>query len=173
MSANDHIHSRASAHYEGMAVDLHSSAPDALAEAMRQAGFLVLWRVPGHFGHLHVEVRGGCGPALAAPPGAGRAAAAGCRLNRAAAGSRGRSPPAAARSSATSTRRRILPDGDFGICVGERNVANPLVVRHLGDERNDLVRRQRPARDDDGLRYLAIFVIGHAGSRRRRRFAGA
>jgi hypothetical protein len=56
VSANDHIHSRASAHYEGLAVDLHSSAPDALAEAMRQAGFLVLWRVPGHFGHLHVEV---------------------------------------------------------------------------------------------------------------------
>jgi hypothetical protein len=56
VSANDHIHSRASAHYEGMAVDLHSSAPDALADAMRQAGYLVLWRVPGHFGHLHVEV---------------------------------------------------------------------------------------------------------------------
>ena len=56
VSANDHIHSRASAHYEGLAVDLHSSAPDALADAMRQAGFLVLWRVPGHFGHLHVEV---------------------------------------------------------------------------------------------------------------------
>ena len=56
VSANDHIHSRASAHYEGMAVDLHSSAPDALAVAMRQAGYLVLWRVPGHFGHLHVEV---------------------------------------------------------------------------------------------------------------------
>jgi hypothetical protein len=55
VSANDHIHSRASAHYEGLAVDLHSSSPDALAAAMRQAGFLVLWRVPGHFGHLHVE----------------------------------------------------------------------------------------------------------------------
>jgi D-alanyl-D-alanine dipeptidase len=58
VSANDHIHSRSSAHYEGLAVDLHSSAPDALAEAMRQAGFTVLWRVPGHFNHLHVEVRG-------------------------------------------------------------------------------------------------------------------
>jgi hypothetical protein len=58
VSANDHIHSRASAHYEGLAVDLHSTAPDALAEAMRQAGFMVLWRVAGHFNHLHVEVKG-------------------------------------------------------------------------------------------------------------------
>ncbi|MGD9901953.1 MAG: hypothetical protein AB7U83_00685 [Vicinamibacterales bacterium] len=58
MSANDHVHSRASAHYEGLAVDLHSSDNDGLAGAMRQAGFLVLWRVPGHFGHLHVEVTG-------------------------------------------------------------------------------------------------------------------
>jgi hypothetical protein len=58
VSANDHVHSRASAHYEGLAVDLHSSAPDALAEAMRLAGFTVLWRVPGHFNHLHVEVKG-------------------------------------------------------------------------------------------------------------------
>jgi D-alanyl-D-alanine dipeptidase len=58
VSANDHVHSRASAHYDGLAVDLHSSAPDALAEAMRLAGFTVLWRVPGHFNHLHVEVAG-------------------------------------------------------------------------------------------------------------------
>ena len=69
VSANDHIHSRLSAHYEGLAVDLHSSAPDALAEAMRQAGFTVLWRVPGHFTHLHVEVRGqdAAGRALGLP----------------------------------------------------------------------------------------------------------
>lgn len=58
VSANDHVHSRASAHYDGLAVDLHSSAPDALALAMRRAGFSVLWRVPGHYGHLHVEVAG-------------------------------------------------------------------------------------------------------------------
>jgi hypothetical protein len=25
---------------------------------MRQAGFMVLWRVPGHFNHLHVEAKG-------------------------------------------------------------------------------------------------------------------
>jgi D-alanyl-D-alanine dipeptidase len=58
VSANDHVHSRASSHYEGLAVDLHSSANDLLALAMRQAGFLVLWKVPGHFGHVHVEAAG-------------------------------------------------------------------------------------------------------------------
>jgi hypothetical protein len=70
VSANDHVHSRASAHYEGLAVDLHSSAPDVLASAMRQAGFLVLWRVPGHFGHLHVEVAapGAVARTLGLPP---------------------------------------------------------------------------------------------------------
>jgi hypothetical protein len=74
VSANDHVHSRASAHYDGLAVDLHSSAPDALAEAMRLAGFTVLWRVPGHYGHLHVEVPNqdrvarALGPAAVTPP---------------------------------------------------------------------------------------------------------
>ena len=55
VSANDHVHTRRSAHYAGFAVDLHSSAPDALAAAMRRAGYRVLWRVPGHHAHLHVE----------------------------------------------------------------------------------------------------------------------
>ena len=55
VSGNDHVHSRGSMHYAGLAIDLHSSAPDALADAMRKLGFRVLWRVPGHFGHLHVE----------------------------------------------------------------------------------------------------------------------
>jgi hypothetical protein len=73
VSANDHVHSRASAHYEGLAVDLHSSAPDGLADAMRLAGFTVLWKVPGHFNHLHVEVAGQdaarvLAPLLPAPP---------------------------------------------------------------------------------------------------------
>jgi len=69
VSANDHVHSRASAHYEGLAVDLHSSDNDALAGVMRQAGFLVLWRVPGHFGHLHVEATGqDAARTLGAPP---------------------------------------------------------------------------------------------------------
>lgn len=74
MSANDHVHSRASAHYDGLAVDLHSSDNDALAGTLRQAGFLVLWRVPGHYGHLHVEVPNRdrvartLGPAVVTPP---------------------------------------------------------------------------------------------------------
>jgi len=55
VSANDHVHSRQSMHYAGLALDLHSNAPDALAEVMRGLGFRVLWRVPGHFGHLHIE----------------------------------------------------------------------------------------------------------------------
>lgn len=65
VSANDHVHARASMHYAGLAIDLHSSAPDALAEAMRRLGFRVLWKVPGHYGHLHVEARDGAAPAAA------------------------------------------------------------------------------------------------------------
>jgi hypothetical protein len=45
-------------HYAGLAIDLHSSAPDELAGAMRRLGFTVLWKVPGHYGHVHVEVPG-------------------------------------------------------------------------------------------------------------------
>jgi hypothetical protein len=56
VSGNDHTHARQSMHYAGLAVDLHSSAPDALAATMRAAGYRVLWRVAGHFNHLHVEV---------------------------------------------------------------------------------------------------------------------
>jgi hypothetical protein len=55
VSANDHVHSRGSAHYAGMALDLHSSDPDALSAALQRAGYLVLWNVPGHYGHVHVE----------------------------------------------------------------------------------------------------------------------
>ncbi len=55
VSANDHVHSRKSAHYEGRAIDLHSSANGALARALRALGYAVLWNVPGHFGHVHVE----------------------------------------------------------------------------------------------------------------------
>lgn len=71
VSANDHVHARKSMHYAGLAIDLHSSAPDELAAAMRRLGYRVLWRVPGHFGHLHVEWAGGVNLApeavLAAP----------------------------------------------------------------------------------------------------------
>jgi len=55
VSANDHVHSHGSAHYEGLALDFQSSDPDALSATFRQAGYRVLWRVPGHFGHVHVE----------------------------------------------------------------------------------------------------------------------
>lgn len=55
VSANDHVHSRRSAHYEGLALDFQSSNPDGLSETFKQAGYRVLWRVPGHFGHVHVE----------------------------------------------------------------------------------------------------------------------
>jgi hypothetical protein len=54
-SANDHVHMRGSAHYEGRALDLLSSDPDRLAAALRHAGYTVLWKVRGHFGHVHVQ----------------------------------------------------------------------------------------------------------------------
>ena len=55
VSANDHVHSRRSAHYEGLALDFQSSNPDGLSTTFRLAGYRVLWKVPGHFGHVHVE----------------------------------------------------------------------------------------------------------------------
>lgn len=55
VSANDHIHSRNSAHYDGLALDLHSSDPDGLAAMLRRAGYRVLWNVPGHYAHVHAE----------------------------------------------------------------------------------------------------------------------
>ena len=48
VSANDHVHSRGSAHYDGKALDFQSSDMDALSETFRQAGYRVLWKVPGH-----------------------------------------------------------------------------------------------------------------------------
>jgi len=70
VSANDHVHARKSMHYAGLAIDLHSSDLDGLAAVMRRLGFRVLWRVPGHSRHVHVEWAGGVtGPeaALTAP----------------------------------------------------------------------------------------------------------
>ncbi len=55
VSANDHVHSRGSAHYAGLALDFQSSDPDGLTTTFRIAGYKVLWKVPGHFGHVHVE----------------------------------------------------------------------------------------------------------------------
>jgi hypothetical protein len=62
VSANDHVHQRGSAHYAGLALDLHASDLDGLAEAMRRAGYRVLWRVPGHYAHVHVELPDAHGP---------------------------------------------------------------------------------------------------------------
>jgi hypothetical protein len=58
VSANDHVHSRRSAHYAGLALDFQSSDPEGLAAAFRQAGYRVLWNVPGHYGHVHVQQNG-------------------------------------------------------------------------------------------------------------------
>jgi hypothetical protein len=55
VSGNDHIHSRGSAHYDGEALDFHSSNPDELSDLFRRAGYRVLWKVPGHYAHVHVE----------------------------------------------------------------------------------------------------------------------
>ena len=55
VSANDHVHSRGSAHYDGKALDFQSSDMDGLSQTFRQAGYRVLWKVPGHYGHVHVE----------------------------------------------------------------------------------------------------------------------
>jgi hypothetical protein len=62
VSANDHAHSRGSAHYEGLALDFHASDPDGLAATFRSAGYRVLWKVPGHYGHVHVEKAGAFTP---------------------------------------------------------------------------------------------------------------
>jgi hypothetical protein len=58
ISANDHIHTRGSAHYVGLALDFQSSDPDGLAGMLRRAGYRVLWNVPGHRAHVHVEIPG-------------------------------------------------------------------------------------------------------------------
>ena len=55
VSANDHVHSRRSAHYAGLALDFQSSDPDGLSTLFRLAGYRVLWNVAGHYGHVHVE----------------------------------------------------------------------------------------------------------------------
>jgi hypothetical protein len=57
VSANDHVHTRRSAHYQGEALDFHSSDPDGLAEVFRQGGYRVLWKVAGHYAHVHVELK--------------------------------------------------------------------------------------------------------------------
>jgi hypothetical protein len=58
VSANDHVHSRGSAHYAGLALDFQSSDPEGLSTLFRLAGYRVLWNVRGHYGHVHVEQDG-------------------------------------------------------------------------------------------------------------------
>jgi len=55
VSANDHVHARNSAHYEDKAVDLHSTDNESLARYLQDLGHTVLWQVPGHYGHVHVQ----------------------------------------------------------------------------------------------------------------------
>jgi hypothetical protein len=74
VSANDHVHSRGSAHYAGLALDLHSSDPDGLSAMLRAAGYRVLWKVRGHYAHVHVEHVGSSGSAQQVLPPASQAA---------------------------------------------------------------------------------------------------
>lgn len=55
VSANDHIHAPGSAHYSGLALDFISADDDGLSAMFKLYGYRVLWRVPGHYGHVHVE----------------------------------------------------------------------------------------------------------------------
>ena len=55
VSANDHIHAKNSLHYAGRAIDFQGSNLPGLAAWMQLMGFNVLWAVPGHYNHVHVE----------------------------------------------------------------------------------------------------------------------
>jgi hypothetical protein len=67
VSANDHIHARGSMHYAGLALDFQSSNPDGLSTMFKLAGYRVLWKVPGHYGHVHVEQERANDVSLSAP----------------------------------------------------------------------------------------------------------
>lgn len=54
VSANDHVHA-GRGHYEDRALDVQGEDLDGLAGFLETKGYRVLWRVPGHFGHLHAE----------------------------------------------------------------------------------------------------------------------
>lgn len=63
-----HVHAHHSAHYSGRAIDVNVGTGlfeakssyahrfDALAASMRAQGYKVLWRVPGHYDHIHVQI---------------------------------------------------------------------------------------------------------------------
>lgn len=55
VSANDHRHQRKSMHYAGAAIDFQGEQLDSLAKWFRNWDYRVLWHVPGHRRHVHVE----------------------------------------------------------------------------------------------------------------------
>lgn len=55
VSANDHTHARESSHYVDRAVDFQGEGLSALAAWFERRGYWVLWQVPGHYAHVHVE----------------------------------------------------------------------------------------------------------------------
>jgi len=62
-----HVHANHSAHYSGNAIDInvgrgvvearsqYAHRFDQLAAEARAAGYTVLWRVPGHYDHIHIQ----------------------------------------------------------------------------------------------------------------------
>ena len=62
-----HVHAHHSAHYSGNAIDInvgrgvvearsgYAHRFDQLAADARAAGYTVLWRVPGHYDHIHIQ----------------------------------------------------------------------------------------------------------------------
>lgn len=62
-----HVHAHHSAHYSGNAIDVnvgrgvyearsaYAHKFDQLAADARAAGYTVLWRVPGHYDHIHIQ----------------------------------------------------------------------------------------------------------------------
>mgnify|MGYP003349588070 CR=1 FL=1 len=62
-----HVHAHRSAHYSGNAIDInvgrgivearsgYAHRFDQLAAEARAAGYTVLWRVPGHYNHIHIQ----------------------------------------------------------------------------------------------------------------------
>ena len=62
-----HVHAHHSAHYSGHAIDINVGRGvfearsgyahhfDNLAANLRSEGYTVLWRVPGHYNHMHVQ----------------------------------------------------------------------------------------------------------------------
>lgn len=101
VSANDHVHASHSAHYAGLAVDLHSSNLEALAAVLKRIGYRVLWKVPGHFTHVHVEE----------PRAAARAALEASRVSRVTVRAANRSEKASAKTKAGATVERASRTG--------------------------------------------------------------